>query len=255
MEGLAGFGGGDAGVGGEAIEMLEAVGVRPGRQMGAPLLGEMFLKADDVGAGVWIACWDGAADTRVAAFKSDFADVETDYAAKFSAEELIFPEGRYAVELQSGAETQAGFRDRHAGEPFANGLERRGGDYRWAVGDEIVGDAVGIVANHDGVVQVFGEPFGGGGGVTGECECCDRDISAVAWNCDGDAGEVRSIGGMNQVQSGFARGGDQPAVEGIDSPGAVELKAAGGADGGGGDLYGVEGFDGMDLEAGQAGKN
>ena len=223
--------------------------------MGAPLLGKMFLKADDVGAGVRIAGGNWAADAWVTAFKGDFADVETDYAAKFSAEELVFPEWRHAVELQSGAETQAGFRDSHAWEPFADGLERRRGDYRWAVSDEIVGDAVGIVVNHDGVAQVFGEPFGGGGGVGGKHESCDGDVAAVAWNGKRDAGEVRSVGCANQVQRWDAGGRDQPAVEGIDGPGAVELEAAGGAYCGGGDFYGIKGFDGMDLDAGQAGKN
>ena len=85
--------------------MLEAVSVRPGRQMGAALLGEMFLKADDVGAGVGISRGNGAADAWVAAFKGDFADMETDYATKFRAEELVFPEGWDAVEFESGAET------------------------------------------------------------------------------------------------------------------------------------------------------
>jgi len=234
--------------------MLEAVSVRPGRQMGAPLLREMFLKADDVGAGVRIACGDGAADARVAAFKSDFADVETDYAAKFSPEELVFPEWRHTIELQSGAETQTGFREGHAGEPFADGLKRRRGDYRWAVGDEIVGNTGGIVANHDGVAQIFGEPIGGGDGVIGERECGDRNVATVTWNGEGDAGEVRRIRGANQVQRCDAGSGNQSAVEGIDGPGAVELEAAGGAYWGGGNFYGVERFDGMDLDAGQARK-
>jgi hypothetical protein len=84
---------------------------------------ETFLETDDVGAGVRIAGGNGAADAGVAAFKGDFADVETDYAAKFSAEELVFPEWWHAVELQSGAETQTGFGDGHAGKPLADGLE------------------------------------------------------------------------------------------------------------------------------------
>ena len=105
METLAGFCRGDAGVGGEAVEMLEAVGVGPGRKMRAALLSKMFLKADGVGADARIACRNGAADAWVAAFKSDFADMETDYAAKFSTEEMVFPEWRHAVEFQSRAET------------------------------------------------------------------------------------------------------------------------------------------------------
>jgi len=122
VEGLAGFGGGDTRVGGEAVEMLETAGVRPGWEMRTALLGETFLKADGVGAGVRIARGDGAADAWVAAFKGDFADTETHYAAKFSAEELVFPEWRDAVEFESRAETQTGFREGYAGKPFADGL-------------------------------------------------------------------------------------------------------------------------------------
>jgi hypothetical protein len=249
---FARFCGGDAGVGGETVEMLEAIGVGPGRKMSAALLSKVFLKADDVGAGVRIARGDGAADAWVAAFKGDFADVETDYAAKFSAEKLVFPEWRDAVDFQSRAETQAGLRDRHAGEPFADGPERRRGDYRWAVGDEIVGNAVGIVANHDGVAQVFGEPFGCRGSVSRECKCGDGDLTAVAWSGEGDVCEIGSIGGADQVECGFASAADEAAIQCGYSPGAVELEAAGGAYCGGGHLDGVEGFDGMDLDVGQS---
>jgi len=91
--------------------------------------------------------------------------METDYAAKFSAEELVFPEWWNAVELQSGAETQAGFGDSHAGKPIADGLERGGGDDGgpWAMRCR---DASRVVANHDGVTKEFAEPFGGGSGVS-----------------------------------------------------------------------------------------
>lgn len=135
VEVLAGFGGGDSRVGGEAVEVLEAVGVGPGRKMRAALLNETLLKTDGVGAGVRIARGDRATDAWIAAFKGDFADLETDYAAKFSAEELVFPEWWHAVEFQSCSETQTGFVDRQAGEPFADGLERGCGDDGWPVGD------------------------------------------------------------------------------------------------------------------------
>src|ERR1700688_1173194 len=103
--------------------MLEAVGVGPGGELRAALLSETFLKTDGVGAGVRIARGDGAADAGVAAFKGDFADVETDDAAKFSAEELVFPEWWDAVEFQSCAEAQTGFGDSYAGKPIADCLE------------------------------------------------------------------------------------------------------------------------------------
>ena len=54
------------------------------------------------------------------------------------------------------------------------------------------------------------------------------------------------------MQGGIAAEGRQAAVAGVEGPGAIEVEAAGGADGGGLDFDGVEGFDGVDLDAGQA---
>jgi hypothetical protein len=76
---------------------------------------------------------------------------------------------------------------------------------------------------------------------------------AVVWDGEGNGCEVGLVRGANQMQGGDAGGVDEATIQGIDGPGAVELEAAGGPDGGGGDFYGVEGFDGMDLDAGQAG--
>ena len=194
---LAGFGGGNARVGGKAVEMLEAVSVRPGRKMGAALVSKTLLKTGGIGAGLRIAGGDGAAYAWIAAFKSDFADMETNYATKFCSEEMVFPEWRHAVELQSCAETQTGFRDRHPGKPFADGLERGRGDDGWAVGDEVVGDPGWIMANHDGVSEELAEPSGCGGGVSWKRECCDRDAAAVIWSGERNAGEVGRVGGAD----------------------------------------------------------
>src|ERR1700738_2090455 len=128
--------------------------------------------------------------------------MEADYAAKFGAEELVLPEWRAAVKFESRTETKARFRDGHAGKPFADGLERGRGDDRWAVGDELVGDASGIMANHDGVIQEFAEPFGCRGGVSRERECCDRDGAVVIGNGERNSGEVRVVCGTNQMQGG-----------------------------------------------------
>jgi len=234
--------------------MLEALDVGPVRKIGAALLSETLLKTDGVGAGVGIARGDGAADAWVAAFKGDFADMEADYAAKFGAEELVFPEGRDSVEFQSCAETLTGFSESHAGKPFADGLERGRGDHRWTAGDEVVGDAGRIMANHDGVTQEFAEPFGCGGRVSRKSECRGRDIAAIIWNGEGNGCESGLVRSADQMKCGDAGCVDEAAIQGIDGPGAVELEAAGGAYGGGGDFDGVEGFDGVDLDAGQAGK-
>ena len=211
-KGFAGFGGGDARGGGEAVEMLEAVGVRPGRELRAALLNETFLKADDVGAGVGIARGDGAADAWIAAFNGDFADVEADYATKFRAEEVVFPECWHAVELQSCTEAQTGFGDGHSGKPFADGLERGGGDDSGAVGNEIVGDAGGIVADHDWITQVSAEPFGGWGGVGWESECRWKNIFRIVRNGKAHACEAGLVGGADEVEMGDAGGSEEAAV-------------------------------------------
>jgi hypothetical protein len=54
------------------------------------------------------------------------------------------------------------------------------------------------------------------------------------------------------VHSGGTGGADNASVEDTDGQGAVELEATGGADGCSLDFDGVEGFNGMDLDSGQA---
>ena len=66
----------------------------------------------------------------------------TDAAFVF-AEELVFPEGGHAINFEGGAEAEADFVEGEAGEPFANGLERSGGDDSGAVGDGVVGKTAG----------------------------------------------------------------------------------------------------------------
>src|SRR5216684_3253990 len=91
-EGLAGFGGGDAGVGGDAVEMVEAGGRGPGRKSFAAQVAEAFLEAGDFGGGLRVARRDGAAGARVAALEMDFADAEAHHGALVFAVEPIFPE-------------------------------------------------------------------------------------------------------------------------------------------------------------------
>jgi hypothetical protein len=49
----------------------------------------------------------------------------------------------------------------------------------------------------------------------------------------------------------YTCGVDETPVKGIYGPGAIELKAASGTDDCGLDFDGIEGFDGMDLDAGE----
>jgi hypothetical protein len=250
---FAGFGGGDAGVGGEAVEMLEAVCVGPGWKLRVAKLGEAYLEADGIDAGVGMAYRDGAADAGVAAFDGHLAELEANDAAKLGADEAVFPESGDAVDLERGAETEAGFGDVEAGEPLADGVQRSCGNDGGAAGDEVIGDAVGVVTDHYGLIEKFAEPCGGCGGVAGECEGGVGDFAGIKGRAKSDAREIRGVGGANQVHTRGAGGADDASVEGAECPGAVELEAAGGADGGGGDFYGVEGFDGVDLDAGEAG--
>ena len=250
---LAGFGGSDTGVGGETIEMIEARGGGPGRKLRVAQLAESFLKADGVGTGVRIARGNGAADTGVTAFEGDFADAEADDAANFGTEELVFPEGGDAIEFESAAEAQAGFGERHAREPGANGVERGGGDDGGAVGDGVVGDPGGIVAHHDGVLEILSEPRRGGFRAAGKREGGGGNIAAIGGHNEAHAAEVGRVGGANQVHGRRACCVDQAAVQGIQSPDTVKRKAASGADGRCLYFNRVERLDGMDLDAGEAG--
>jgi hypothetical protein len=130
-EEFVGFGGGDAGVGGEAVEVVEAGAGGPGRESGLAELGEAFLEAFEDFAGLGIARRDGATGAGIAALEIDFADFEADYAAFVFAEELIFPKGWDAIYFQSGAKALAGFVEsdsrktlRRWAEPLSYGFER-----------------------------------------------------------------------------------------------------------------------------------
>ena len=84
--------------------MVEAGARGPWRQSGFTLVGEMFLEAFHGDAGERIARGDGATGAGIAALEMDFADLEADGATLVFAEELIFPEGGDATDLESGAE-------------------------------------------------------------------------------------------------------------------------------------------------------
>lgn len=162
-EELAGFGGSDAGVGGETVEVVETGAGRPLGERGFAELGEMLLEAVENGAGVGIARRNGATRAGIAALESDFTDGEADDAALVVTEETIFPEGgqrfatggaeRIDIDFESRAETLAGFVQGNAGEPFADGLERGGGDDGGAVGDGVVWKTAGGIANDNLLIE------------------------------------------------------------------------------------------------------
>jgi hypothetical protein len=271
MEGIADaeefvcFGGGYAGVGGEAIEVIEAGAGGPGREGGFAELGEAFLEAFEDFAGLGIARRDGAAGAGIAALEIDFADFEADYAALVFAEKLIFPPGRDSIDFERGAEAEASFVQRDSGKalrsrgkpfvpqgkPLAYGFERGGGDDGGAVGDGVVGETVFGVADEDLLLEEDAEPFGGVFVGSGEGEGARGDFAAIAGDGEGDFAQVVGVVGTDKVDGGSALAVDPFAVDGVESPGAVEGEATGRADAGFGDGDGIERFDGMEADVDQ----
>ena len=103
--------------------MVEAGAGGPGRESGFAELSEAFLEAFEDFAGLRIAGRDGATGAGIAALEVYVADFEADYAAFVFAEELIFPEGGDAVDLERCAETLADFVGRDAGETLRRGAK------------------------------------------------------------------------------------------------------------------------------------
>ena len=186
MKLFAGLGGRDARVGSQAVEVLETFGVRPGWKMRPAQLGEAFLKAGGLDACEGIAGGNRTTDARIAAFDGDFTETETDDAAQFGAEELIFPECGHTIDFEIGAKAHASFRDGQPGKPFANGIERCGGDDRGSAGDAVIRDAVGVVADHDGLFEIFREPRGRAFGVAGERESRGVDCRGIRRHGEGN---------------------------------------------------------------------
>src|SRR5713226_1859186 len=239
-EELAGFGGGDAGVDGQAVEMVEAGGWRPGGQRLAAQLAEAFLESGDVGAGLRVARGNGAARARMAALEIHFADAEAHHAALVFAVELIFPErgqasirarpGVVNVDFERGAEAPSGTVERHAGEPVADRLQRRSGNNRRAAGDGLVGETFGRVAHQDLLLEVDAKPFRSVLKAVREGKRARGNVAAIAGYRERDGAEIRRVGGANQMHRGGALAIDPTAVDRKERPSAVALEAAAQAD-------------------------
>ena len=261
MEGIAyaeefvGFGGGDAGVGGKAVEVVEAGAGGPWRQGGLAVLGEAFLEAFEDFAGLGIAGRDGATGAGIAALEIYFADFEADHAAFVFAEELVFPESRHAVDFECGAEALAGFVERDSrktlrrwAEPLNYRFERGGGDDGGAAGDRVVGETVFGIADDNLLIEEDAEPFGGVIVGAGEGEGAGGDFAAIAGDGEGDFAKIRGVGGADEMDGLGALAVDPFAVDGVEGPGTIEDQAAGGTDAGLGDGDGVERFDGVEAD-------
>jgi hypothetical protein len=264
-EELARFGGGDAGVGGEAVEVIESGTGRPSGESGFSELSEPSLEAVENGAGVRIAGRDGTTRARIAALESDFTDCEANDTAFLFTEETIFPEGgqlfagrgafRVEIDFEGGPETLAGFFEADAwepfgaqGKPFGDGLERSRGDDGGAVGDGVVRKTVGGISDDNLLLEENAKPFGSVFVGFGEGKSVRGNAPAVTSGGENDRAEVGRVIGANEVDSGSALAVDPFAVDGIESPDTVESESAGGTDASLGDGDGVEGFDGMETD-------
>src|SRR5260370_42615150 len=139
--------------------MVEAAGGSPGGQSFAAQIAEAFLETDDFFGRVRVASGNRAAGARMAALEVDFADAEAHNAALVLTVKLIFPErGQFPirarpgvghVDFERGAKALTRIGERQSGEPIADGLQRRGGNYRRSIRDGVVGKAFGRVTDQD----------------------------------------------------------------------------------------------------------
>lgn len=224
-----------------------------------------------------IARRNRTAGAGIAAFKMNVADGEADGVAFVFGEELVFPEGGDAANFERRAETLADVVDGKTGKaietegreiprlswndglvlvwgkPVGNGLERGGGHDGRAVGDGVVREAAWGIANDDALLEEDTKPFGGFLVSFGEREGARGDFARVGGDGEGNGGKVGGVVGADLVDEGSALAVDPFAVDGIESPGTVESESTGRGDAGFGDGHGVEGFDGMETDAGEGG--
>jgi hypothetical protein len=248
------LGAGDAGVDGESVEVIEANGGRPRRQLRMAQVNEAFLETTVGDAGLRFPRGNWTARARVAALKGNITDLESHDIALAIGEELIFPEWRQgfgrarrrgSIDFERGAETPARFVERHAGKPTANSLERGCGNNGWSGGEAVVWKSFARVADLNRLLEVHAEPFRGTCGVAGKGEAHSRDAAPVSGNREGHGTDVRRIRRADKVHSGGALGIDPAAVDGVKSPHTVKFEAAIGPDAG--FVHGdrIERFDGM----------
>ena len=258
MQEFAGFGTGDAGVGGEPVEVVEAVDGGPGRESGFPELREAFLEAVESFAGMRIPRGNGAAGTGVASFQMNFADGEADGAAFVDAEELIFPKRGDTGDFEGGTKAEAevvhgkaGEAARVRAEPGGNGLQGSRGDDGGAVGDGVVGETAFGITNDDLLLEKDAKPFRGFLVGFREGEGAGRNLAAIARNGESNGADVGGIAGADEVNHRSALAVDPFAVDGVKRPGAVVDESTGRRDARLGDFDGVEGFDRMETDIGE----
>src|SRR5579859_1864809 len=108
-EELSLFGAGDAGVGAEAVVVVEARFGRPGRDGVAAHVAEFAREADDFFAGTGIPRRHGAARAGIAAFECNLAYFESHDVIFVGTEKLVLPKRGNAADFERGAEAFARF--------------------------------------------------------------------------------------------------------------------------------------------------
>src|SRR6266481_4490852 len=206
--------------------MIEASFGRPARDIGTAEIGEAFLEAGDDFPGARVARGNRAASAGIAALKIHFANAEAHGTAFLFSEELVFPERWHAIDFECRAEAAAHLVDIHPIKQFAAGLQRRRGNDRRAVGDGVVRETFGRVADGDGLLEEAGKPSGCGSHIAWEGKCFSGDFAAITWNRECDRTSVRRIRSADQVYGCGALAVYPLAIRGIERPGAVEFEAA-----------------------------
>src|SRR5207237_1800390 len=119
-----------------------------------------------------IARRDGTAHARIAALELHFANAKRYEFVWLRSEQLIFPEGRDAVDFERSAETQPHVAGGQSGKHGCGRVERGSGNYGRAVGDRIIGKALGRVEHGDGQVDTGAKALRRVGGTACEFDRC-----------------------------------------------------------------------------------
>src|SRR5208283_4568803 len=157
-----------------------------------------------------------------------------------------------AIYFECGTEAKPDIVDGQAREPFGDSLQRGGRNDGRPAGEGVVGKAAGRIPDQDLLLEEHAEPFGGVRVAIGERESELGYAATIAGNGESDGAQIGRVGSANEMDGGSAFAIDPAAVHGIEGPGAIEFKAAGRAYAAFWDGDGVEGFDGMETEIGQA---
>src|SRR6202040_3647147 len=115
------------------------------------------------------------------------------------------------------------------GEPVADGLQRCGGNNRGTVGDVVVGETFGRMANYNLLLEIDAEPLRGVFSTGREGKRPRGNVAAVAGNRERDRAEIRRIRGADQMHGGRPLGVDPAAIDREECPSTVVLEPAAGS--------------------------